>query len=319
MLLRKPDYYDSFRCLASSCPDSCCTQWGVVVDPETEARYRALPGDLGRTLRDSMLREEGETLLFSQGRRCPFLQGDGLCRIHRELGEEGLCRVCREFPRIAHDYGNFVEMQLELSCPRAAELIFQWDGAMVTETVPGGDDPDYSREDMSLLLEARETVLEGLSRATPNAGLAMLLQKAIAVQRQLDGMEQTEHIPREPGRVEDIRDLFLGLEILTDQWRALLTQSAPRPLPEEITAMARYLTYRYWLQSVSDLDLYARAKLMVASCLLVSSLPGNIAQNAQLFSKEIENDPDNVDALLDAAYESPAITDGKLLWLLENL
>ena len=39
---------------------------------------------------------------------------DGLCRIQAELGHEALCKTCREFPRLRHDYGSFVELGLEL-------------------------------------------------------------------------------------------------------------------------------------------------------------------------------------------------------------
>ena len=73
---------------------------------------------------------------------------------------------------------------------------------------------------------------------------------------------------------------------------------------------------RYWLQAVSDYDLYSRVKFIVLSCLLVKTLGGNILRTAQLFSKEIENDADNLDAILDAAYTHSAFTDDKLLGLL---
>jgi hypothetical protein len=40
-------------------------------------------------------------------------------------------------------------------------------------------------------------------------------------------------------------------------------------------------------------------------------------QTAQLYAKEIENNAENVDAILDGAYAHPALTDEKLLgWLL---
>ena len=45
---------------------------------------------------------------------------------------------------------------------------------------------------------------------------------------------------------------------------------------------------------------------------------GDFIQTAQLFSKEIENSIDNVEALLDAAYAHPAFTDEKLLGMLLN-
>jgi len=50
--------------------------------------------------------------------------------------------------------------------------------------------------------------------------------------------------------------------------------------------------------------------------LLVSAMEGDPVELAQLFSKEIENDPDNVDAILDGAYTHPALTDTVLLGLL---
>ena len=45
-------------------------------------------------------------------------------------------------------------------------------------------------------------------------------------------------------------------------------------------------------------------------------LGGDVFRTAQLFSKEIENNIDNVDALLDAVCENAAFTDDKLFGLL---
>ena len=73
---------------------------------------------------------------------------------------------------------------------------------------------------------------------------------------------------------------------------------------------------RYWLQAVSDYDLICRVKMVIASCLLVKTLGGDPVETAQIYAKEIENNADNVDAILDAAYENPAFTDDKLLGLL---
>lgn len=78
----------------------------------------------------------------------------------------------------------------------------------------------------------------------------------------------------------------------------------------------RYFIERYWLQAVSDFDLVGRVKFAVISCLVIKLLGGNLLQTAQRYSKEIENDPDNVDAILDGAYTCPAFTDDKLLGLL---
>ena len=77
-----------------------------------------------------------------------------------------------------------------------------------------------------------------------------------------------------------------------------------------------YFITRYWLQAVADYDLIGRVKYMIASCLLIHSLEGDFLKKSQLFSKEIENEPDNVDAVLDGAYTCRALTDVNLLSLL---
>ena len=110
MEIRKPDFYDSFRCIAGHCPDSCCQMWDVAVDGEKARFYRGLPGELGDRLRHYLQEEDGETYLTLEGTRCPMWREDGLCRIQAELGEEALCKTCRDFPRLRHDYGSFMEV-----------------------------------------------------------------------------------------------------------------------------------------------------------------------------------------------------------------
>ena len=56
--------------------------------------------------------------------------------------------------------------------------------------------------------------------------------------------------------------------------------------------------------------------MIVASCLLVRHLGEDLVETAQLYAKEIENNIDNVEAILEAAYTCPAFTDDKLLGML---
>ena len=58
--------------------------------------------------------------------------------------------------------------------------------------------------------------------------------------------------------------------------------------------------------------------MIVISCLLVRNLGGDPIVTAQQYSKEIENDADNIDAILDGTYTHPALTDTALLGLLWN-
>lgn len=56
--------------------------------------------------------------------------------------------------------------------------------------------------------------------------------------------------------------------------------------------------------------------MILLHCLVTRFLGGDLVQTAALYAKEIENDAENVDAILDAAFTHPALTDGKLLDLL---
>ena len=118
------------------------------------------------------------------------------------------------------------------------------------------------------------------------------------------------------GTPSEITDFFLTLEVLTPEWKQLLQNPSPAPWTDHHRALVAYLVQRYWLQAVSDYDLYCRVKFVIITCLLVKHLGGDIFRTAQLFSKEIENSIDNVEAILDAAYAHPTFTDDKILGML---
>ena len=342
MKLYFPQYYRQFRCIASACPDSCCQGWAVDVDDASAAYYRALPGDLGDRLR-AVLRDDGEGAYMEiEDGRCPMWRQDGLCRIQAQLGHDALCRVCRNFPRLRHDYGDFVELGLELSCPEAARLICSAPADLCCQEVDGGEEPDYEQEIMDILLRSRREALaltEDRNLSVPEL-LAVLLLFAHEVQAQLDGAEALPFSPAQAlrdahryaqtGDLQALLDFFKGLEILNPHWLERLnnpnchcepvtdvTGVAIRfPWTDSYRPLIRYFVNRWWLQAVSDYDLISRAKLTVSACLVIHALGGDTVQTAQAFSKEIENDPDNIEAILDGAYTSPALTDVQLLSLL---
>ena len=331
MLIRKPAYFDDFRCIASACPDSCCKEWDVLVDDASAAFYRSLPGKLGEDLRRFLHDEDGQTVMTITDGRCPMWRRDGLCRIQAELGEEALCHTCRDFPRLRHDYGDFMELTLELSCPEAARILLSAPAApWVEQEVSGGEEPEYDQEAMDVLKATRDRALAlvaDTSRDVP-ATLAALLLYGYQAQGELDGEEERTFDPdfalestaqfAKPGDMPDILALYRVLEILTPQWEVRLRHPAPGPWRAEYRNLARYFVERYWLQAVSDYDLAGRVKFMVVSCLVIHELGGDFPETAQLYSKEIENSTENVEALLDAAYGFPAFTDDKLLGLLLN-
>ena len=297
MKIWKPHYFDTFSCIASRCPDSCCKEWSVTVDEEAASRYRALPGDLGDRLRQVLTEEDGDTVMAIENGRCPMWREDGLCRIQAELGHDGLCQVCRDFPRLRHDYGDFVELGLELSCPEAAKFILNAaPAAPMAEEASGGGEPEYDPEAMAVLKATRGKMLALLSDGSRPVGqsLALGLLYGYQAQSELDGSAETPFDPdaaleeirnlAKPGDPQEMLDFFLELELLTPQWKALLRASAPSRWDDRYRALARYLVQRYWLQAVSDYDLYSRVKFIIIACLLVRQLGGDLLSTAQLFS-----------------------------------
>ena len=323
-----PDYYHRFQCIAENCPDSCCKEWTVDVDDEAAQLYRQLDGSLGDRLRQVLTDTPDGTVMIIENGRCPMWRDDGLCRIHAELGHDALCKTCREFPRLTHDYGDFMELGLELSCLEAARLILSSPGRLLAETRPGGALPDYDPKLMEILRQSRDVAIDFLQNATniPHA-LAAILLYAHDVQAVIDGDDFPLSSPEDclaevhkyqgVGNMEEILTFFRNLEILTPQWKTLL-ESSPAEIfwGEPLRNLATYIIMRYWLQAISDFDLICRVKFSIVSCLVVGALGGNVVETAQLFSKEIENDPDNVEQILDGAFTSPALTDANLLALL---
>ena len=266
MYIVKPDYFDRFRCIAGDCPDSCCKEWDVQVDEVSAAYYRSLPGALGDRLREVLHDEDDETVMTILDGRCPMWRDDGLCRIQAELGEQALCKTCREFPRLTHDYGAFIELGLELSCPEAAKFILEAAPSSQEIVTPvcalAHDDtetsePEYDVEAMAVLKSTREKMLAILSDTSRPVGqtLALGLLYGYQAQSELDGAEAQPFDPM--GTLEEIRNLakpgdpaemaafFLSLELLTPEWETLLQNPHPAQWEHRHLALSRYLVQRY--------------------------------------------------------------------------
>ena len=323
--MRALDYYGAFQCLAGACPHSCCTGWEVEVDEETALRYFAVPGPLGDRLR-AALQHDGEGFVFPlNGGRCPFLDGEGLCEIHRLLGEAATSDTCHSHPRFIEDYGAFREVSLAASCPAACALLLGSRGPLrIVEAA--GEEPPCGEGDPWLagLLPLRSRMLGLLEdRGLPlRRRLAAFLRLAWEAQTLLDG-----------GRGEDLAALaaawepedgpaaegpglfpaalrFLGtLEALDPDWRTLLARAERAPAhtaPEDLLErIACYFAFRYLLKAVNDGDLLSRAQLCVLAALAVDRLAAltGLPEALRRFCREIEHSQENLDALQAAFWQ----------------
>ena len=196
MTIHTPQYYLDFRCLAGDCPHTCCQGWEVPIDPVTARYYESLPGPMGERLRALLSRDEmGEAAFRLRGGLCPFLNGDGLCEIYIQLGEERTGEICRTHPRFTYEYGPLTEKGLCGSCPETVRLILGSDMTLLTaqEEGIGEETPELLKP----LLRARETAISLFDREGTSMGerLQALLLFANEVQVLLDE-GQEEAMPR---------------------------------------------------------------------------------------------------------------------------
>ena len=143
MILRKPDFYDSFKCIAGQCTDTCCVGWEIDVDEASQEAYRKVAGTFGDKLRANI--EDGHFKLQPHD-RCPFLDNNNLCEIFANLGEGALCNICREHPRFVEVFGDIMEKGIGLCCEEAVRLLLEGKGPLMF-TGEECDEPEDELDD----------------------------------------------------------------------------------------------------------------------------------------------------------------------------
>lgn len=164
MILRKPDFYDQFKCIASRCSDTCCIGWEIDIDETSQQSYSTVSGAFGNRLRENIV--DGHFKLLPHD-RCPFLDSGNLCEIYKHLGEGALCDICREHPRFVEVYGDIMERGLGLCCEEAVRLLFLGDKPLQF-TACECDEPedeldDDDREIRDQVLYEREAMFNTLA------------------------------------------------------------------------------------------------------------------------------------------------------------
>lgn len=315
MLTRLPDYYDRFRCLAGACPHTCCAKWEVVVDEESAALYRSVPGELGEKLRRCLTEDADGDLCFPlAGERCPFLDGENLCEIHRQLGEEATSVTCQEHPRFTEDYGAFREVTLSASCPAANALLLG--GEEPLTFIDRGEAEEEPDGDLAFLLESRQRILCVLgNRSLPlKERLAAILRLGLERQLAWEGWEAEEAAEQFPGMLPAAEaplfpaafDHLAELEILEPDWPGILQAAKTAPLPDLPEALlertAAYFLFRYTLKAINDGDLTAWIRTALFCVAAVERLAGvlGLPEALRRFSCEIEHSDENWDTLLRA-------------------
>lgn len=126
-----PEYLNEFSCIGSSCEDTCCAGWNITVEKKTYQTYRKVRDpEMAEKLLKYVKRNRKShddssyaKFILDDNQKCHMMLDDGLCSIHKELGEEFLCNTCAVYPRSFTRVGEVTEKSLSLSCPEAARIV----------------------------------------------------------------------------------------------------------------------------------------------------------------------------------------------------
>lgn len=128
-----PRYLARFRCVGPACEDTCCAGMQIAID---DASLAAWDARLGAARVDRAVDRERRRLRVLDDGACTQLDGERLCAIHRELGEDALPDTCALFPRVLQRAGDRLEVTGSLSCPELARLALLADDAHALVELP---------------------------------------------------------------------------------------------------------------------------------------------------------------------------------------
>lgn len=126
-----PNYYESFKCIAGECEDTCCSGWKIIVDEDTYNKYQNIDDNNLKVffnnkvhrLENSKNSSDYGIIENKENGDCAFLAENKLCNIYLTLGENHLCTTCRNHPRHYNYVDKVIEKSLSVSCPEACRKI----------------------------------------------------------------------------------------------------------------------------------------------------------------------------------------------------
>ncbi len=307
MKIFAPDYYKDFRCIASECRHNCCIGWEIDIDEDTAEYYKSIKGELGRKLSENISYKDCPHFVLGEHERCPFLDGNNLCEIISELGENALCQICNDHPRFRNCFSDREEIGVGLSCEAAARLILKkHDAVKIVEISDDGisecDEPYEDEKEFYVLRQRIFDILQNRSKRISDRLCEML--EFCGTSLDFDIKKYTE--------------VLLGLECLDEKWheilRDMLKCECKSELPNEFDGffeqISVYFVYRH-LASVLEFSSIEGAaffcalgtQMIMAVCAYHKCRYGklsadDIAEICRMYSSEIEYSEENTEHLI---------------------
>lgn len=298
MLLRIPNFYDKFTCIANRCTDNCCIGWEIDVDEDTLDYYKSIAckEKCGSAKKDYIQKfleniEDGHIKL-TKDERCPFLKENGLCDTICHLGVGGtdcdengrnvLGNICREHPRFVEVYGDIMEKGVGLCCEEAVRLLLTstaQDNSILTFIESEVNDepdemPDGVEEARDAIFQERETIFGILNNSSIplNQRLIEILDFALAMS-DCDNSENSndnENLSEQAIHQTWIEILGEG-ESYGPAWDKAYERmihkgwQQPQPLftDEDGARIVAYLIFRYYAKSLFDGDCLTKVQFAI--------------------------------------------------------
>ena len=325
MLIKVPDYFLSFRCIADKCNDSCCIGWEIDIDEDSKLKYELLDTPLGQEIREKT--SHGYFPLGKNG-RCAFLDERGLCRIISGLGEGYLCDICNEHPRYYGVSENGYEAGLGLGCEEAARIILSLKKipklVQIERDIPYRDEDEFAKISDRIRNDLFDDIFklhttELMGKYIAYASFADEVSFEASTSRKNVAIPKLQYTPAE---TDDLRKLYIafldtlaGCEPLTNDWTKLTEKlggvNIDNILRREdvLRPLLYYFTHRYVREGVDDMSLGARVLFALCSSLCITELTEVVnsddrgVKSSVLYSKNIEYSTDNVSMILDGLCE----------------
>lgn len=306
MLYVKPDYYDSFRCIAEKCTHNCCIGWEIDIDSDALDFYLSLNSKFGERLRDNIdALDDPAHFILQKDDRCPLLNGNNLCEIITVCGEEHLCTICREHPRFHNELPYRTESGLGLCCEESARII-------LAKQTP-----------FRLITSGREEYPDSIVLLRDRA-IDILKDRSFSIDDRINRMMKLLKINTDIKIDTKWLDFFKNLERLDPVWTGYLDMLTAEPDSTDPEDFGRYMSdrqceyeqlliyfiYRHLANADSRSGAGIRGLFSVLAYKMIFTLGAMIyskngsftfedqVELARLFSSEIEYSLDNFDAVL---------------------
>lgn len=300
-----PKYYKDFKCIASKCKHNCCIGWEIDIDDDTLNFYRSVSGELGKKLKHSINQTvDGASFVLDKNERCPFLDKQNLCEIYKTLGQDSLCLICSEHPRFYNEYSDRNEAGIGLCCEQAAKLITESKEPFeLLETESDEFEEIFDKEESELLIK-RSQLFEQVQNGDLKAFCNNILKQPSYIGKT---QNETAEFLLTLERLDKERDVRLEAMKNSKEF-GFYANNGSQHIYKNLLA---YFIYRHFISLSLLYGEKAALFFCVFSVCVISCMsafaPSEIAENARIYSCEIEYSDQNIQKIIDDVFSEKAI------------